>query len=395
MRWLLLICLALAAPAQQLEDEIHAQATTITQTHPPFHSPYTGSNSLRPVWEADTSLTATFFLTLRYRGTELDVNPELAGGQGFSNVTGIAGFTNGEIPRVGSPTPTPYLARLYVAQKYRCFRWIGGKFAATDFFDQNAYSHDPRTQFMNWSIIYNGAWDYPADVRGYTIGVVQELTAGPVVFRVGSFLEPVAANGPDLDYHFAASRGDTFELQYAYSKGGTVRALAFVNHANMGTYRLAAQDIIATRRPDTVKYGFGLNVEQRISSDAGVFLRLGWNDGKTESWAFTEIDRTVSGGVSLQGNRWRRQDDTLGVAVAVNGISGDHASYLARGGYGFIIGDGRLPHYAPETVFETYYRVRIRKPFSVSPDYQFIVNPAYNQDRGPVHVFSIRLHFEI
>ncbi len=394
-RWLLLICIALPGAAQNPDTEVHTQATTVTQAHPPFHSPYSGLNSLRPIWETDTSITGTIFLTFRYHDTELQFDPEIAGGKGFSNVTGIAGFTNGEIPRVSGATPKPYLARIYLKQKYRWFTWILGKFAANDFFDKNAYSHDPRTQFMNWSIMDNGAWDYPADVRGYTVGAVQELEIGSAVFRVGSFLEPQAANGPHLDRHFAANRGDTFELQYAYSKGGTVRALSFVNHANMGTYRDAGQNIIASRRPDNIKYGFGLNIEQRISANAGAFLRLGWNDGKTESWAFTEIDRTAAGGVSVHGNRWRRPDDVAGVAIAVNGISGDHAAYLARGGYGFIIGDGRLPHPGPETILETYYSWSVRKPFHISPDYQFVQNPAYNQDRGPVHVLSIRLHVEI
>ncbi len=394
VRWLIL-SIALPAAAQNSDVDVHTQATTITQTHGPFHSPYSGQNSLRSIWEVDTSLTSTLFLTFRYRDTQLEVDPEVAGGTGFSGVVGIAGFTNGEIPRVASATPKPYLARLYLRQKYRCFTWSAGKVAATDYFDNNAYSHDPRTQFINWSIMYNGAWDYPADVRGYTIGAVQEVEVGPAVIRVGSFLEPVTANGPHLDRHFAANRGDTFELQYAYSSGGTVRALGFVNHANMGTYRQAVQDIVATRRPDTVKYGFGLNVEQRLSANAGAFLRLGWNDGKTESWAFTEIDRTASGGVSIHGNRWRRPDDVVGAAMAINAISGDHAAYLARGGYGFLIGDGRLPHPGLESIFECYYNWSLRKPVAITPDYQFVRNPAYNRDRGPVHVLSIRLHFEL
>lgn len=375
--------------------DIHGQATTITQTHGPFVAPYSGDNSLRPITEMDTSLTTTLSIKFGHRNTELGFDGEVAGGNGFSGVAGIAAFPNGEIPRVGKPTPTPYIARLYLKQRVSRFTWILGKVAAVDFFDNNTYSHDPRTQFINWSIMYNGAWDYPADTRGYTVGAVQELALGRSILRLGSFLEPVWANGPKLDGHFAANRGDVWEWQYQYTEGGIVRVMGFVNHANMGTYRQAEQDITATRKPGTLKYGLGLNVEQKISGDAGVFGRLGWNDGKTESWAFTEIDRTASGGLSLRGSRWRRPNDVFGAAVAVNGISGDHRAYLARGGYGFIIGDGALPHPGRETVFESYYAWRVQKRLTISPDYQFIANPAYNRDRGPVNVFSLRLHVEL
>jgi high affinity Mn2+ porin len=375
--------------------DLRGQTTTITDTHGAFSSPYAGQNSLRPVRETDTSLTITLFATFRYKNTEFGFNGEAAGGKGLSGVAGIAGFPNGEIPRVAKPTPTPYIARLYVKQKLSRFTWTAGKVAASDFFDNNAYSHDPRAQFENWSIMYNGAWDYPADVRGYTVGAVQEVTLGPSILRIGSFLEPVAANGPKLNGHFAANRGDTFEWQLNYREGGALRVMTFLHHANMGVYREASQDIVATRASGRLKYGFGLNVEQKIIADVGVFGRLGWNDGKTESWAFTEIDRTASGGVSVHGARWRRPEDVFGAATAFNGISGDHRAYLARGGYGFIIGDGRLPHPGPETVFETYYAWRVRKFLTLSPDYQFILHPAYNRDRGPVHIFSLRAHLDI
>lgn len=399
MRFLIFAAFAATLAAQPDASpapwDIRGQATTIMDTHGAFPSPYTGLLSLRPIRETDTSLTSTIFVTYRRRNTEIGFNGELAGGTGFSGVAGIAGFPNGEIPRVAQPTPTPYIARLYVKQKLSRFTWTVGKVAANDFFDNNTYSHDPRTQFENWSIMDNAAWDYPADVRGYTIGAVQEVALGPSIFRIGSFLEPTAANGPNLDRHFAASRGDTFEWQLNYSEGGAIRALAFVNHANMGVYRESATDITTTRRPDRIKYGFGLNAEHTLTANAGVFARLGWNDGKTESWAFTEVDRTASGGVSLKGACWRRPHDVFGAAAAVNGISGDHRAYLARGGAGFIIGDGRLVHAGPETIFETYYAWRVVKFFTLSPDFQYIVNPAYNRDRGPVRVFSLRAHLDL
>jgi high affinity Mn2+ porin len=393
LRPVLLLLVTVCACAQNTASkwwELRAQSTTITQTHGPFPAPYTGQMSLRPIRETDSSLTATIFATFRYHNTELGWNGELAGGTGFSGVAGLAGFPNGEIPRVGKPTPTPYTARLFLKQNLSRFTWTAGKIAATDFFDNNAYSHDPRTQFQNWSIMYNGAWDYPADVRGYTVGAVEEVALGRSVVRIGSFLEPVNANGPKLNGHFAASRGDTFEWQY-----GPVRAMAFVNHANMGLYRDAVDDIVATRRSGRMKYGFGLNLEKKVSEDVGVFARAGWNDGKTESWAFTEIDRTASGGVSICGARWRRPKDTLGAAFAINGISGDHRAYLARGGHGFLLGDDRLVHAGNEMIFETYYAFRVVKYVTLSPDYQFIANPAYNRDRGPVHVLSFRAHFEL
>jgi high affinity Mn2+ porin len=314
--------------------DFHGQATTISQSHGPFDSPYAGTNSLRPIRETDTSLTVTLFSMFKYRNTELGFNGELAGGTGFSGVAGIAGFSNGEIPRVAKPTPTPYVARFYLKQKVSRFTWTFGKVSAADFFDQNAYSHDPRTQFQNWSIMYNGAWDYPADVRGYTVGAVQEVQLGSSVLRVGSFLEPVVANGPKLNGHFAANRADTFEWQYNYIEGGTVRIMNFVNEANMGTYRKADQDIIATRKPGTIKYGFGVNVEQKVTAEVGIFCRLGWNDGKTESWAYTEIDRTASGGISIRGNRWRRSSDVfIGSPCAQRDVAEEHnkTSYELNG----------------------------------------------------------------
>ena len=395
MRYSLLLALVAVAFSQEKPFEFDGQITIITQTHGPFAAPYSGANSLRAERETDSSLTATLFFTFRHKETEIGFAPELAGGMGFSGVTGIAGFPNGEIPRVGKPEPTPYIGRLYLTQRLSRFRWTLGKIAASDFFDGNRYSHDPRTQFQNWAMMYNGAWDYPADTRGYTIGAVQELTFEHTVVRIGSFLEPVMANGMKLDGHVASNHADAIEIQQSYRHGGVVRAMAFVNHGNMGTYREADQDIAATRKPGTIKYGFGLNAEQEITSDIGIFGRLGWNDGKTESWAFTEIDRTASGGLAIRGHRWGRRNDVIGAGMAINGISGDHRAYLARGGYGFLIGDGSLQHAGRETIFEAYYGWRVRNMVTISPDYQYIVNPAYNRDRGPVRVLALRLHVDL
>jgi high affinity Mn2+ porin len=436
MRWacacsLFIFLSAVAAaqgdPAPQAQPswvDIHFQATSIGQTHGAFNSPYEGDNSLPAHRENLVSLTSTLFLTIR-AGThwEFVVNPEIAGGKGFGNVTGIAGFTNGEIPRVAAATPTLYLARGYVkaswalgpdeeaaksgasgepgTQASNRITSVVGKFGLTDFFDNNAYSHDPRTQFMNWSIMYNGAWDYSADVRGYTVGVMQELTMKSWSLRAATALEPTEANGPTLDWRVAKNRGDVVEYEQRYrigSQTGALRALGFLNREDGGTFRTALEqpgrpDVIATRRNGTAKYGFGLNLEQALTKDIGVFGRYGWSDGKTETWAFTQIDRSISGGTVACGRSWRRPGDHVGVAAVRNQLSGDQRSFLARGGMGFIIGDGRL-NYRPESVLETYYSWRATSLLTATVDYQRIANPAYNRDRGPVSVYSLRLHVE-
>jgi high affinity Mn2+ porin len=402
------------------------QATSIGQYHGTFRSPYEGTRSLFNYPERDVSLTTTLFLGLRLsKNTQLYFDPEIAGGRGFSGVDGIANFTNGELPRVASAAPKPYLARLYISHDFGFgdekepissdanqlagerpvtrYTVTAGRFTVTDFFDNNRYTHDPRTQFMGWGIMYNGAWDYPADTRGYTWGWVHEFHTRSWSVRYGSAAEPRVANGLRFDRRLLRDRGDTFEEEVRYDAGdhpGTIRVMEYLNHTNSGNYadaiRLAEQtggtpDVTATRRVGTLKYGFGVNLEQELTEDIGIFTRLGWNDGKTESFAFTAIDRLASGGVSITGTRWRRPFDTAATALTVSGISGVHAVYLARGGLDFLIGDGKL-NYGPEYVFESYYSARLFPGFFATFDLQRIVNPAFNQDRGPVWVPSIRLH---
>ena len=280
-----------------------------------------------------------------------------------------------------------------------------GSFSPTDFFDDNKYSHDPRTQFMGWAVMYNGAWDYPADTRGYTWGWVHEVHLKNWSFRYGSAMMPKVSNGQQFDRRIFVSRGDVVEGERRYQlhkHDGIIRALAYANHANMGNYaaaiRLAEQtggvpDVIATRRTDTLKYGFGLNMEQEIIKDVGIFSRLGWNDGKTESFAFTAIDRLATGGVSITGTRWHRPFDTVATEFTASGISGVHAEYLALGGHDFLIGDGRL-EYGPECIWESYYSARVFPGLFASFDLQHVNNPAYNEQRGPVWISSVRLHFE-
>jgi high affinity Mn2+ porin len=400
------------------------QATSVGQYHGTFTSPYEGRFSLQDTTERDVSLTTTLFFGLRLdHNTQLYFDPEIAGGRGFSGVNGLANSSNGELPRVASATPKPYLARLYLAHDFgfgdeteavesdenqlagkrpvKRYTITVGRFTLTDFFDNNRYSHDPRTQFLGWSVMFNGAWDYPADVRGYTWGWVHELHTKNWSLRYASAAMPRVANGLRFDRRLFVNRGDVVEQEYRYAMNkhpGTVRLLEYVNHANAGTYAQAllqsgTPDITATRRNGTRKYGAGINFEQELTKDIGVFSRLAWNDGKTESFAFTAIDRLATGGVSVNGERWKRKNDTVASELTVSGISGVHAAYLARGGYDFLIGDGRL-QYGPEYIWESYYSARLFPGFFASFDLQHVSNPAYNQDRGPVWISSVRLHME-
>jgi high affinity Mn2+ porin len=405
------------------------QATSIGQYHGTFSSQYADQFSLQNYPERDVSLTTTLFFGLRLdQNTQLYFNPEIAGGRGFSGVNGLANSSNGELPRVASAEPKPYLARLYVSHDFgfgtakenfeseenqlggerpiNRYTVTVGRFTLTDFFDNNRYSHDPRTQFMGWAVMYNGAWDYPADVRGYTWGWVHEFHTRNWSLRYASAAMPRVANGLRFDRRLLRDRGDVLEQEYrrqVQKHAGNVRILEYVNHADAGTYSAAIQlakqtgsvpDVTATRRAGTLKYGFGLNAEQEIAKEIGVFARLGWNDGKTESFAFTAIDRLATGGISVTGQRWHRPFDTFATELTVSGLSAVHREYLALGGHDFLIGDGRL-QYGPEYISESYYSARLFPGFFASFDLQHVANPAYNQNRGPVWISSLRLHWEL
>ena len=427
-----LFCVCLLAGAVRAQDaekrdetySLHGQSTLISQYHGGFPEEYSGANSLLARREIRTSFTATLFAGGRlWSGGEIYVNPELAQGRGLSGVLGVAGFTNGEIARVSSPSLTLYRARLFLRHTFglggereymeadqnqlagyqdssRLVLTLGN-FSALDIFDDNSFSHEPRTQFINWALLTNGAWDFPADARGYTNGIAMEWINPGWALRGGLLMEPREANGLPLDSRFSKAHGGVLELERTYMLGpmpGKVRLLAYSNRANMGNYRAAlavasgTPDVVQTRSLST-KHGWGLNAEQQLTASLGAFVRAGWNDGKTESWAFTEIDRTLSCGISLKGTAWNRAEDVFGVAGIVNGLSQDHRDYLAAGGLGFIIGDGRL-NYGRESILESYYSLAVVKGLSLSLDYQYIQNPAYNKDRGPVSVWSSRIHYE-
>jgi high affinity Mn2+ porin len=356
---------------------------------------------------------------------ELYFDPELAQGIPFSNFTGLAGFPNGELAKTSGAAPTLYRARLFFRQTWgfggetksmesdanqlagavysRRLVVTAGNLSVSDLFDNNAYSHDPRLHFLNWSFTTHGAYDYAADARGYSWGVALEYFYDEWAIRFGRFLEPKEPNQLPLDHQLFQHYGDQIELEHAHALGGQpgkLRLLAFRNRAKMARYGdalpLAAQsgtvpDLNAVRTGEHIKYGFGVNLEQAVTADVGVFARIAWADGQTETYAFTEIDSSASGGVAIKGARWHRDQDTLGFAIARNRLSSEHRDYLAEGGLGFFIGDGRL-NYRPETIFETYYSLNPVKGVWIALDYQRISNPAYNADRGPVNVGSIRLH---
>jgi len=247
--------------------------------------------------------------------------------------------------------------------------------------------------------MYNGAWDYPANTRGYTYGGAVEINSRYLAFRYGIFGEPKEANGQDIDPHILKAYAQAWEFEQRYTLGdhpGKIRELAYLNHAHMGNYRESLAlapvdpDITATRAY-RFKYGFALNIEQELATNLGAFFRAGWNDGQSESWAFTEIDRTIAFGLLLKGARWRRPKDEVGTALVFNGLSNAHRDYLAAGGVGFIIGDGTL-NYGSEEILELYYNLELREGMNVSLDLQGVNHPAYNRDRGPVAIMAIRCH---
>jgi high affinity Mn2+ porin len=401
----------------------HGQATTITQGHGAFDSPYAGDNSFESRKEVRNSFTSTLFLGRRlWEGAELYVNPELAGGQGDSHVLGLAAAPNGEIYRVDSSELKVSLARLFLRQTWdfgggaeavagdqnqlagsrdrRRLVMTVGKLALGDIFDANAYAHDPRSQFLNWALMDTAAWDYPADTRGYSWGAAFELYWDEWALRAGSFMVPTKANGLYFDHQVDRAHGDVVEVEHDHEIGGQaghVRVLGYANHADMGNYAESLQqsplapDVTATRQPGRIKYGWGLSADQALTADLGAFVRAGWNDGRTETWVFTEVDRALAAGLSLAGTGWSRPQDRLALSLAANGLSPDHRNYLAAGGLGFMLGDGRLD-YGQERLIETYYAIALGRFFTATLDAQRIWNPGYNRDRGPVDLYALRLH---
>jgi high affinity Mn2+ porin len=426
---LLLTALKFASAQDTVKEQrfnLHFQQTIITQYKPSFSAPYSGQNSLLTAAETQSSITSTLFGAARlWKGAEAYFNPEISGGAGLSKTLGIAGFPNGETFRVGSAEPKIYIARLYFKQNFewgtekdtieddanqlaglkskRYFSIAIGKFGMADFFDGNNFSHDPRTQFMNWALMDNAAWDYPANTRGYVLGATAELGQPDWTLRFAFTLVTTQANESVWDQKIGKANTQALEFEKRYTvdgQKGTVRILGFLNNGKFGNYREAiaqnptAPNVDSTQHYGRHKYGFGISADQYITKDFGVFAKTSYNDGHTETWFFTEIDRSLTFGATLKGASWKRSDDELGLAFIANGLSADHRDYLAAGGYGFLIGDGKL-NYSPELIGELYYKINaFEKKFWLSPDYQFILHPAYNADRGPVNVFGVRAHVE-
>jgi high affinity Mn2+ porin len=404
--------------------EIHGQSTFLGQGYPAFHALYSGPNSLTPAPQYQETWSNSLYLNARlWEGGEVYFNPELLQGFGFNNTTGAAGFPNGEAQKSGFPYPHFNPSRLFVRHTFGFggeqeelasgpFQLAGkadvsrltlqaGKLSVIDVFDGNAYAHDPRKDFMNWSIWASGAFDYAADKLGLGYGATAELNQKQWALRGGYFLVNSPSNSNHFDMNIGRRGEYVVELETRYSlfgQPGKLRTLGFVNSTFSGSYRETLDnpafgvDISQTRR-GRIKYGYALNLEQAITDDVGLFGRWSWNDGRNEIMAFTDIDRSLSLGTSIKGTRWGRPDDVVGIAGAVNALSQDHRDFIAAGGLGPLIGDGAL-NYRRERVLETYYALALTKALTFTADYQRIVNPAYNADRGPVSVFSGRLHGE-
>lgn len=410
---------------------LHAsgQSTFILQSMPGFPSRYEGPHSLPARRQAQLSHTYTLYLGVRpVSWLEGFVDPEMIRGNGLNGGQGLAGFTNGEVIRNPSVGKEPYVARAFAritipmstqtepvetgdhqfggSQAVHRLTLTGGKLATTDLFDTNTYANSTRTQFMNWSFLNSTAYDFAADTRGYTVGAAAELTWDAWTLRVGSFEMPTVANGIDLANNLGSSRGDQVELELrthlagAQAKPTTFRVLAYRNVSDAGLYAeaLAAAgpgvpDITAVRRDRTAKYGFSANAEQPLADhgDTGLFARAAWNNGQSETFAFTEADASWTLGGQLSGVHWSRPDDRVGLAIAQNFLSGPHRAYLAAGGLGFQLGDGALSA-GPESICETYYSWHLCPHADLTGDVQLIANPAFNRDRGPLAVFSARLH---
>jgi high affinity Mn2+ porin len=401
------------------------QTTYVRQNKPPFRAAYSGPNSLATERERSYSLTATAMFGARpWRGAEVYVNPEMALGLPLSELRGLGGFPNAELARTAGRTPVYYLARLFLRQTWslggeaqrvesdqnQLAGWLPsrrvvatvGLLPVIDLFDDNAYNHDGRTQFMNWSIVTHAAFDFAADARGYSRGAAIEWVHDDWALRLARFAMPTESNGAKQNLALGRSYGDQLEVERGWrlgSRPGRIRLLAWRNRAEMGSFAdalaLAAAtattpDVAKVRR-DRAKVGWGVNFEQSLGALGGVFLRASRNDGRSEAFAYTEVDHSVSGGVLLDGSRWGRERDSAGLAVARNGLSKSHRDYLGAGGLGFFLGDGRLG-YRPETVLEAFYSFALASRTWASVNLQRIENPGHNADRGPVNVYGVRLH---
>ncbi len=419
---------------------ISGQANIIYQGRLPFHALYQGPNSFHNSAEYKTSMVGTVYTawrpthSIRYNN-DLIFNLEAAEGRGLSQALGLGGEPNLDVVR------NPYLSKLPYPARYEIHQVIGftnkttsqepgpwalapsvplrriefriGKMSLPDFFDMNEVGTDTHLQFMNWTVDNNGAWDYAADTRGYSVGAMAEYDDRVWSIRYGLFAMPTVANGIDLDWAFSRAHGQNGEFELRHSlvpkRKGTQRVLFYANRAHMGTYREAVQDFLSGSDTakygvtvptitlhehfSALKYGFGYNTEQEVTENLRVFGRFGWNEGQHESFAYTEVDQTFLAGADYAGTRWHRPVDKVGLAVVSNAIKRDHQNYLRLGGLGFLLGDGNL-NYGREGIVESYYTWHFWRGMFYSLDVQHIDNPGYNRDRGPAWIGSVRAHVD-
>ena len=416
------------ANATELEEwNAKFQTTYIWQQKQPFKASYSGLNSLLTSEEKSYSFTATIALGFRpWNDGELYFNPEVAQGVPLSKLTGLGGMSNGEMARTSGAKPTFYRARLFLRQSWglggeqdmlessinqlagkvdkRRLVMTAGNISVLDIFDLNSFNHDPRTQFINWSVMTHGAYDFAADSRGYTSGIALEYFYDEWALRAGRFIQPKESNGLALDSHIFSHYGDQIEIEHGHQIGelaGKIRVLAFRNVTAMGSYQDALSGAavngsipaVSAVRKQQAKLGVGINIEQAMTENIAVFGRASWADGKTETYAFAEIDRSISAGLVIKGNDWKRVDDVAGIALAQNRLSTTHRDYLAAGGLGFFVGDGHI-NYHPERIYEIFYNIGFAKGTHFGFNFQHIDNPAYNRDRGPVSIGTLRFHSE-
>ena len=418
------------APRTSLTDpesdrwEIHGQTTYLPQGYPRFRAVYTGTNSLTPAPQAQATWSNSLFLNARlWEGGEVYYNPELLQGFGLNDTVGAGGFPSGEAQKSNFPYPHYNTSRLFLRQTFGFggeqeelasgpgqlagkvdvsrLTVQAGKFAVMDVFDGNSYAKDTRKDFMNWSMWAPGAFDYSADKVGLTYGATAELNQKQWALRSGYFLMQSVSNANSFDTKVFERGTYVLELETRYSlfsQPGKLRTIAWLNSAFSGSYRETLNNPafnldIAQTRTGRIKYGYVVSLEQALTDEVGVFGRWSWNDGKTEIMAFADIDASLSLGASIKGTRWGRPDDVIGIGGAINALSSDHRDFIAAGGLGVLIGDGQL-NYRRERILESYYAFALNKQLTLTGDYQLITNPAYNADRGPVHVFSGRLHGE-
>lgn len=433
-----LLCLLLVLPQRAgadtdktvtLEEDwsIHGQATLVGQGNPGFHSAFSGANSLASNSQVQETFDFTLFLGARlWRNLEFYLNPEVDQGFGLSDTLGVAGYPSAEAYKVGEYHPyyrTPRAFFRYVqdlggevetdaaganelagTHTHDNLTITFGKFGVPDIFDTNKYAHDPRGDFLNWTIIESGAFDYAADAWGFSYGATAEWTQDWWTLRAGLFNLSRQPNSTEMTHGLGQFEmvTEAEERHQLWNQPGSVKLLAFDNRGKMGSYgdalALAEQTDSTPSTAEVRRFhgrpGFGINVQQQLRPDLGAFLRASIDEGEEEAFEFTDVNRSLSAGLSLQGSRWGRANDTVGFAGVLNGISAAAQHYLVDGGVGILVGDGALPHYGPEKILETYYSVYIAEWANVAVDYQFIDNPAYNPERGPVSVFALRLHAE-